>query len=48
MKEYTVKYITLEGDVDTVLIEAYSKEDAKKQLKKEYWDVREVLSVREV
>lgn len=48
MKEYTVKYVTLEGDVDTVLIEAYSKEDAKKQLKKEYWDVREVLSVREV
>lgn len=48
MKEYTIKYVTLEGDVDTVLIEAYNKEDAKKQLKKEYWDVREVLSVREV
>ena len=48
MKEYTVKYVTLEGDVDTVLIEAYSKEDAKKQLKKEYWDVREVLSIREI
>lgn len=48
MKEYTVKYITLERDVDTALIEAYNKEDAKKQLKKEYWNVREVLSVREV
>lgn len=34
MKEYTIKYVTLEGDVDTVLIEAYSKEDAKNNSKK--------------
>ena len=47
MREYKVKYITLEGDTDTVIIEAYSKEDAKVQLKREYWDVREVLSIRE-
>lgn len=48
MKEYRIKYVTLEGDTDTVIIEAYSKEDAKVQLKREYWDVREVLSVKEV
>ena len=42
-----IKYRTLEGDVDSVSIEAYSKEDAKVQLKREYWDVREILSVRE-
>ena len=47
MKEYVVRYITLEGDADSVIIEAYSKEDAKVQLKREYWDVREILSVRE-
>ena len=47
MRTYKIKYIALEGDTDTVIIEAYSKEDAKVQLKKEYWDVREILSVRE-
>jgi type II secretory pathway component PulF len=47
MREYIIKYITLEGDTDSVIIEAYSKEDAKVQLKREYWDVREILSVRE-
>lgn len=46
MNTYLVTYITLEGDTDIVSIEAYSKEDAKKQLKKEYWDVREILRVR--
>ena len=47
MKEYVIRYITLEGDTDSVITEAYSKEDAKVQLKREYWDVREILSVRE-
>lgn len=47
MKEYIIRYITLEGDIDSVIIEAFSKEDAKVQLKREYWDVREILSVRE-
>ena len=47
MKEYVIRYITLEGDTDSVIIEAYSKEDAKVQLKREYWDVREILCVRE-
>ena len=48
MREYIIKYITLEGDTDSVIIEAYSKEDAKVQLKREYWDVREVVRVKEV
>lgn len=47
MRSYKVTYITLEGDIDTVIIEAYSKEDAKVQLKREYWDVREVIRVKE-
>ena len=47
MREYIIKYRTLEGDTDSVIIEAYNKEDAKVQLKREYWDVLEILSVRE-
>ena len=48
MKSYKITYVTLEGDIDTVIIEAYSKEDAKIQLKREYWDVKEVLRVKEI
>jgi type II secretory pathway component PulF len=47
MKEYIIRYRTLEGDMDSVIIEAYSKEDAKVQLKREYWDVHEIISIRE-
>ena len=47
MKKFIVSYVTLEGDSSNVLIEAYSREDAKIQLKREYWDVREILRVRE-
>lgn len=47
MKNFIVSYVTLEGDSCNVLIEAYSREDAKVQLKREYWDVREILRVRE-
>ena len=48
MRTYKVSYITLEGDLCHVSIEAYSKEDAKIQLKREYWDVREVVRVTEL
>jgi type II secretory pathway component PulF len=47
MKEYIIRYRTLEGDMDSVIIEAYSKEDARVQLKREYWDVHEIISIRE-
>lgn len=47
MKEYIIRYRTLEGDMDSIIIEAYSKEDARVQLKREYWDVHEIISVRE-
>lgn len=48
MRTYKVKYITLEGDTDTVIVEASSKKEAKKQLKCEYWDVREILNIKEI
>lgn len=47
MREYIIRYRTLEGDMDSVIIEAYSKEDARVQLKREYWDVHEIISIRE-
>lgn len=47
MKNFIISYVTLEGDSSNVLIEAHSREDAKVQLKREYWDVREILRVRE-
>ena len=47
MKEYIIRYRTLEGDIDSVCIKAYSKEDARIELKREYWDVHEILSIRE-
>ena len=48
MRTYKVSYITLEGDLCHVTIEAHTKEDAKVQLKREYWDVREVVRVTEL
>lgn len=47
MKKYVIRYRTLEGDFESVIIEAYSKEDARVQLKREYWDVHEIMSIRE-
>lgn len=45
MKKFTIKYLTLEGDVSNVWLEAYDKEDAKSQLRREYWDVKEIISI---
>lgn len=45
MKKFTIKYLTLEGDISNVWLEAYDKDDAKIRLKQEYWDVREIISV---
>ena len=46
MKSFTITYRDFEGDVCHVSIEAATKEDAKIQLKREYWDVNEIISVR--
>ena len=46
MKSFIITYRDFEGDVCRVSIEAGTKEDAKIQLKREYWDVNEIISVR--
>lgn len=46
MKTFYITYITLEGDTEIVTVEAFDREDAKAQLKKEYWDVREIIKIK--
>lgn len=46
MKTFKVSYISLDGDLYHVTIEAYTKEDARIQLKREYWDVREIVRIQ--
>ena len=46
MKTFKVSYISLEGELCHVTVEAYTKEDARVQLKREYWDVREIVRVQ--
>lgn len=45
MKNYKISYVTLEGDLSHVTIQAYNLEDAKSQLRQEYWDVQEIIQV---
>lgn len=46
MEKFKIDYITLEGDLSSVWIEAYTAEEAKIQLKREYWDVQEIIRIR--
>lgn len=46
MKTFKITYRDFDNDISSVVIEAGSKEDAKIQLKREYWDVNEIISVR--
>lgn len=39
MDKYIVKYTDKYGDLSTVWVTADSKDDAKKQVRIEYWDV---------
>ena len=45
MKKFKINYRTLEGDISQVYVEAGNTEDAKVQLRKEYWDVYEIINV---
>lgn len=47
MKTFFVTYLDLEGDLCHVSVEAFSKEDAKVQTRLEYWNVEEIISVKE-
>ena len=48
MKKYIVKYISIsDNDLCSVWISATSKEDAKREVRNEYWDVKEIISCYE-
>lgn len=45
MKRFTVYYHDKYGDLSHVWVEAENREDAIFQVKHEYWDCEEILSV---
>lgn len=45
MKTYFISYLDNEGDLCHVNVEAFDKDDAKIQVKREYWNVEEILEV---
>ena len=47
MKKYIVKYISKSDDLCSVWVSSTSKEDAKREVCNEYWDVKEIVSCYE-
>ena len=47
MKNYIITYIDKSGDSCSIWIVADSKEEAKREAKREYWDIEEIISCRE-
>ena len=47
MKKYIIRYIDKSGDTSSVWVEANSKEEAKREVKREYWDIKEIINCRE-
>lgn len=47
MKNYIITYIDESGDSCKIWIAADSKEEAKREAKREYWDIKEIISCRE-
>ena len=45
MKTFLITYLDNEGDVCHVHLEAFDKEDAKLQVRREYWNVNEIITV---
>ena len=48
MKKYIVKYTDKDGDLCSVWVEATSREDAKRQARNEYWDIKDIVMVTEM
>lgn len=48
MKEYIVKYIDKDGDLCSVWVLATNREDAKRQARNEYWDIKYIVMVTEM
>lgn len=48
MKRYKIWYTTLENDHTSVWLEAFSEDDAKDELRREYWDVLSIDLIEEI
>ena len=42
---YYVDYMDKEGDLSHVWVNADSKQDAESKVKREYWDIDEIISI---
>lgn len=47
MKKFIVKYIDKNDDLSSVWVTANSKEEAKREAKREYWDIKEIITCYE-
>lgn len=47
MKKYNIDYIDNGGDLCHVWVMASSKDDARVQVKQEYWDIDRIVQIRE-
>lgn len=47
MKTYYIDYIDKSGDLTHIWVEAYDKESAISEARSEYWDIQEIINVRE-
>ena len=47
MKNYIIRYIDKSGDSCSIWVSADSKEEAKREAKREYWDIQEIISCKE-
>ena len=45
LSTYFVSYLDNEGDLCHVHVEAFDKDDAKLQVRREYWNVEEIIQV---
>lgn len=48
MKQYIVKYNSTRGDLCSVWINAESREDAKRKVNSEYWDIKDIVMIQEM
>ena len=47
MKTYYIDYLDKSGDLTHIWVEAESKQDAESEARSEYWDIDEILEIRE-
>ena len=45
MKTFFVSYLDNEGDLCHVHVEAFDKDDAELQVRREYWNVEKILEI---